>query len=85
MARPNVKATWDGERIELTSPSGVIDLPYGGKFFGLDRVSSALKRRGFRIVRTGHQGLRYAVPTTMDARARCTKEFTIGAPVLCVY
>lgn len=78
--RPNVVVTWTGEHLEILSTSGERG-PHGKRFFGVDRCAARLKRRGFRIERTGAPGRQLAVPVTDEARAAVLQEFKVGEPV----
>lgn len=53
-----VKAIWDGQVVHLEAPPA----RKGASCYGLDRLCAKLKRRGFRIERTGQQHIRQAVP-----------------------
>lgn len=71
-----VKVLWDGEKLILSQPQHPHRI-----YPQLDRLCAKLKRRGYRIQRTGVGELRYAWP--VKARYGYPKAlFTVGLPVL---
>lgn len=68
-------ATWDGTKLVLEQRQNSY-----GLYPGLDRFCAKLKRRGFRIQRTGQGNYRYAFPENPKyGHPRDT--MTVGVPV----